>query len=40
MNKPMYLELLILELSNILMYEFFYNYVNLNMVKNVLYGYR
>ena len=28
MNKPVYLGLLILELSKILMYEFWYDYVN------------
>ena len=33
MNKPVYLGLSTLELSTILMYEFWYNYVNQNMVK-------
>ena len=33
MNKPVYLELLILELSKILMYEFWYDYI-----KNIGYA--
>ena len=33
MNKPVYLELSILELSKILMYKFWYDYVNQNMLK-------
>ena len=34
MNKPAYLGLSILELSKILMYDFWYDYVSKNMVKN------
>ena len=33
MNKLVYLRLSILELSKILMYEFWYDYVKLNMLK-------
>ena len=33
MNKPVYLGLLILELSKILMYEFWYDYVKRKLVK-------
>ena len=33
MNKPVHLGLSILELSKILMYEFWYDYVKPNMVK-------
>ena len=33
MNKPVYLGLSKLELSKILMYEFWYDYVKPNMVK-------
>ena len=33
MNKPVYLGLSILELSEILIYEFWYNYVKLKYVK-------
>ena len=43
MNKPIYLGLSILELSKILMYEFWYNYVDPKYGKRfkiVLYGYR
>ena len=32
-NKPVYLGLSVLELSKILIYEFWYDYVNQNMVK-------
>ena len=34
MNKPGHLGLSILELSKIFMYDFWYDYVNQNMVKN------
>ena len=34
MNTPAYIGLSILELSKILMYDFWYDYVNKNMVKN------
>ena len=42
MNKPVLLGLSILQLSKILMYEFWNDYVNQNMVKSkfVLHGYR
>ena len=43
MNKPLYLGLSILELSKILMYEFWYDYVKpkyFEKSKIVLYGYR
>ena len=43
MNKPVYLGLLILELSKILIYEFWYDYVkpkDTKIVLYVLYGYR
>ena len=43
MNKPVYLRLSILELSKILMYEFWYDYVKPKYGKKskiVLYGYR
>ena len=33
MNKPVYLGLSILQLSKILMYEFWYDVLNQNMVK-------
>ena len=33
MNNPIYLRLSVLELSKILMYEFWYDYLNQNMVK-------
>ena len=33
MNKPVYFGLSILELSKMLMYEFWYDYVKSNMVK-------
>ena len=33
MNKPVYLGLSISDLSKIVMYEFWYDYVNQNMVK-------
>ena len=33
MNKPVYLGLLILEMSKMVMYEFWYDYVNQNMEK-------
>ena len=32
MNKPLYLDLSILEISKTLMYEFWYDYINQNMV--------
>ena len=35
-NKPDYLGLSVLELSKILLYEFWYDYVNQFMVKNLL----
>ena len=46
MNKPVYLGLSILELSKILMYEFWYGYVKTKygeqnkICKTLLYGYR
>ena len=43
MNKPVYLGLSILELSKILMYEFWYDYVKPRYGKKskiLLYGYR
>ena len=40
MNKPVYLGLSILELSKILMYEFWYDYVKPKYDEKVLYGYR
>ena len=33
MSKPVYLDLSILELSKIVMYEFWYDYVNQNIMK-------
>ena len=40
MNKPVHLGLSILELSKILMYEFWYDYVKLKYGEKVLHGYR
>ena len=40
MNKPVYLGLSILELSKILMYEFWYDYVKLKYGEKALHGYR
>ena len=34
-NKPVYLGLLILELSKTLMYEFWYDYVKLNFAEKI-----
>ena len=40
MNKPAYLGFSILEFSEILMYELWYDYLKPKLFKTLLYGYR